>query len=368
MEQENSRRLTRAGSLALASCAILAAAISSPGCSDSESRTTRTIGIDEANAVAAPSTWSLEELPVSLELAAEQSVAMREAIAQLNTDSQRLHEEFRRGRTMGERRSARGVRPESPVQTFLATSSKTLSTDQFLILCDHLASQRAERHRDRIRRREGHRVESARSENRRGHHDKGRFSRVSHKLGLSPEQVRQLHEVCKEYRERSGALFASVASGTLTADAGAAQATKFAQSKRADLWTILTSEQLTKLDEGKQGRIVHGVDRRLKALDTQLTRRAEFLARVLLLSEDQARQAEQILLTSIPERERNLIGVRDGTIDSQVAALKGIELEQQVLAELRSILTEDQLKRLDAIRDLVPGGINASARHLREHS
>lgn len=377
-EHALSRWPIRTGSLALAGCALLWA-ISSSGCSDE--RATEVIGVDEASAAAVPSIWSFRELPGSLELTPEQSAGMRDAIDELNHESQRLHEEFRRDRPahgMGERGSVRGTRPEPPMLTFLESTSMLLNADQFLILCEHLVSQRdqlrddgigrRERHGDRINRRE-HRDESERAERgrdqRRG---KGRMSRwVSDDLGLSREQMSELHGVRREYREQSKALLESVVSGSLPADAGVAQAAQLARSMKADLSAILTSEQMATLDETNRNRIDRGIDRRMETLDTKLTRRAEFLARVLQLSEDQTGQAEQIFLASIPERERNLVGVRDGSIDPQVALLMGVQLEQQTVAELRAILTDDQAKRLDAMRDLIPRGMEAGANRFHMH-
>lgn len=291
MKQLNAQQLTTIGSFAAAGCILFAAAISSSGCSDSESRMTG-VEVDDANSSLRSSAWTLADLPASLDLTAEQSVEMEKAIAQLNTELQ-SHRKSWRARGTGAR--PRGIH-ESPMLDFLESSSQTLSTDQFLSLCDHLASQRAERHHEWIERRKRHRAEG-----------------------------------------------------------------------KADRSTFLTPDRRAKFEESRKGRMHHAIDRRLETMEARTTGRAEFLARILQLTGDQARQVEQILSAPIPEMRRNLEGVRDGAVDWQVAAHKGVELQQQALAEISSILNEDQRKRLDAIRDLVPLGTNALGGRGRMH-
>ena len=292
MKQLNSQHLTRIGSFAAAGCILFAASISSSGCSDSESRMTG-VGLGDANSSTRSSAWSLEDLPASLDLTAEQSVEMENAIAQLNTESQASHGKSWRARGTDAR--TRGIH-ESPMLDFLESSSQTLRTDQFLILCDHLASQRAERHHEWIERRKRHRA----------------------------------HE-------------------------------------KADRSTISTPDRRTDRKEPRTGRMHDAIDRRLETLEARMTRREEFLAGVLMLAPDQARRVEQILSASIPERRSHLEGLRDGTSGWKAAALQGVELERRVLAEVSSTLNEDQLKRFDAIRDLVPLGTTALGGRGRMH-
>jgi hypothetical protein len=99
-----------------------------------------------------------------------------------------------------------------------------------------------------------------------------------------------------------------------------------------------------------------GIDRRLEKLDDQLTRRAGFLTRVLALSDAQARQVEETLRGSVSERESVLRGTRAGSIEPRVALLMGIELEQRLLGQIESVLTADQIQRLEAAKELLPLG------------
>lgn len=307
MKNRSAQHLARIGSFSVAGCLLFAVAVSTSGCSDSESRMTG-VALGEASAAGQSFGWSLEDLPASLDLTAEQAVAMKDAIDRLHADLQRAH--GKRARGTGEK--ARGTH-ESPMMAFLETSSQTLRTDQFLTLCDHLASQRERMRQERVERFHRHREDGVRSEGAR------RFDRG---------------DAARSHLSRR--------------DRGAAHG----EFKRGE-WKKKWAEQ--------------HIDRRLESLEARTTRRAEFLAGVLQLSEDQTRQVGQVLSASLSELKRNLEGVREGTVDFRSAAKSGVELERRGLAEISSILNEDQLQRFDAIRDLVPFGTNALGGRGRMH-
>ncbi|MCA9729268.1 MAG: hypothetical protein KC729_16390 [Candidatus Eisenbacteria bacterium] len=334
--------------------AALGLMILTSGCSDSESQTSALTGVSATQAAetTAPS-LSLSQLPASMNLTTTQQTQLGEAIDQLNSDRQRLHSEFQRGPRGGGRfgdriRRTMGANAEPPMVTFLESSSEILDADQFQTLCEYLVSNRPER---------GQGGEGIR------HEGRGRMmGHLASELGLSDQQVSAMQDLMKSYGEQFRTLMESVLDGTVSAEDGVAQATQLAESLKGEMAGILTPDQLAKWEELKQDRIDQGIDRRLENLDTQLTRRAEFLTRVLQLSDAQSSQVEQILLASIPARERILTGVQNGTIPPQVAIMMGLQIEQQILTDIKAILTDEQIQKLEAMKDLIPHGMKMAGR------
>jgi hypothetical protein len=117
----------------------------------------------------------------------------------------------------------------------------------------------------------------------------------------------------------------------------------------------LTEEQREKAAKMRSERIGDRVEWRLSHLDDHVGRRAEFLGRVLGLSEDQASEVRSLYMDSIPERTEVLEGIRSGAIEPEQAADRILTIEQSIAGRIESLLTPAQTDRWEAIRELVPG-------------
>jgi Spy/CpxP family protein refolding chaperone len=342
---------------------VIALAIAAAGCSDSEAESVL-VGPDEEASVSDIPAFTLADLPPALDLTPEQAAAMEGAIDELNRSRSSRRERWARALSDEGRWRDRLARldpeREPPLVAFLETSSRTLDTDQFTILCAHLIAERGEQRASRVggdgnapgrrERTEARRAERDRQGGRSGH------ARMAEALGISGEQADRLRELRRSTGDEMRAVIASVRSGEMTVEAGIAGATRIAEAARAEAATILSPEQMAELEELKQERISRGIDRRLENLDDRLTRRGGFLSRVLALSPEQASRVEQLLLASIPERESLLRATRDGGSEPEMALLRGIQLERGLLEQIRGVLTEEQRARLDALADLLPLG------------
>ncbi|MEZ4655656.1 MAG: hypothetical protein R3E12_19230 [Candidatus Eisenbacteria bacterium] len=62
-------------------------------------------------------------------------------------------------------------------------------------------------------------------------------------------------------------------------------------------------------------------------------------------------------------RGRILTGVQNGTIPPQVAIMMGLQIEQQILTDIKAILTDEQIQKLEAMKDLIPHGMKMAGGH-----
>lgn len=314
----------------------------------------------------------MSDLPSSLSLTPEQQRAMQQALDELNAARVRRHEGFQRDDEQHHRRPRAGAGPENgpAFLTFLEQSAEILEPVQFGILAEYLADHPEEwrpmrrdgqRWRDRARARGG---ESGREPRWAREHEEERGSWREHGMGaklgdaldLDDAQRESVRDKLGSFREDMRALIRSVETGERSAEAALAEGISRVATMKADLASILTPEQLSKMETLERDHRTRRIDYRLENLDEGLSRRATFLDRVLGLDDAQAQQVRGFLLATVPEREALLRELESGALEPHLAPLRILQLEQSAQQRIRSVLTSEQQARLEMLKDLLPRG------------
>ncbi|MEZ4648461.1 MAG: hypothetical protein R3E97_06650 [Candidatus Eisenbacteria bacterium] len=349
---------TVVGALTLGSAFLLS------GCGDSE--TSDLLGSATSDTALASETLSMtsfttQDLPTELELTAQQESALSAAIEELESARAEMKARFEANHPVGGGRGGRaaggpdggrrggpvggGMMPDEgfvpPMMTFLSTAADILDRDQFVILAQYLAENRPARP-DR-----GDRPDHEKLGERFGRH-------LAEELGLSDEQIESFRTVVSSYREQFRDLREAVRDEEMGAAEALSQALTLAGSMKTELAAILTADQLSAFQELKAARMAEGIERRIDNLDERMTQRAEFVAAVLDMDDAQTAQTLSIFQNTVTQRTEILNGLKDGSIDPEVAAFRLLVIEKDAWDAVYAILTPEQQESWEALKDMLP--------------
>jgi hypothetical protein len=107
------------------------------------------------------------------------------------------------------------------------------------------------------------------------------------------------------------------------------------------------------------------IERRSDRFARRGDRQAAHFIRRLRLSKEQASSVRRVFEQTIPERRRIADGLSGGAISPEEGFFAMRQIDKDAEADVRALLTPDQAKRLDALRELRRPGPGARRHHDR---
>jgi hypothetical protein len=344
-------------------------------------------GCDSDRAVAGPGSennkdnvpgitaFSIDDLPASLNLSADQRTRLAAAIAEFRQDRQAVGRQFGAGgrgqgpdaagpRCHGKHdpgaRMHRGRRPgrgqgsgggngsgpaagfEPPMIRFVEKSSRILNGDQFVILAQFLAGRRAELRPD--------------PGDRPANFDGPLGHLAARRLGLSDAQQDQLQPLLTTFGEGMRQVRDGMDAGTMTPEQARDRAKELRLALEQGAKGVLTPEQWTQVQNFRQDRRERRSERRDDAQPQRIDRMTGMYIRILGLDDTQASKVRQIMEATVPARRALAERRAQGTIEPEDFAYEMMTIEKNAADQVRGVLTPDQAARFDALRSLLPRG------------
>lgn len=372
----------------LALLAALALAAIGGGCNEADDLVVaaQVDGLEQARDGSGPASLSLSDLPVEMELTADQQSRLGAALEDLSRARAEMWQERREHRQRGERGERRrggehrGVpgefgpeqehakfdgpkfdgakldrRPfddkEPPLVTFLEKSADILEPQQFALLAGVMAERRMQ-----LREWSEPMLEPLMDL---------RMGRAAKHLGLEKEQRQELRDALQGTGESIRATLRAVEDGSMSREAARDAVKQQREAARAQAQRILSAEQFEQAEAFRRERVAQSVDRRIEHLDSRLERRADHLSRVLALDDAGRAQVAQILQSSLSMRADLLRSLKDGARAPEDVAYEVTQLEARLADQIRAGLTPEQATRFDAVLELVPRGAGLGASRRR---
>ncbi|MBK8232483.1 MAG: hypothetical protein IT349_05175 [Candidatus Eisenbacteria bacterium] len=317
-----------------------------------------------------PSAFALSDLPAEMKLTPDQSARLSSALETLAAERRERADSWserrarfgkhqgRGGRTDGGQDGRSGPRDwfprgheggkSSPMIGFLEESSKILEPDQFLVLARFLDQRR----------------ESRRSEVQAfmGRHGARGLDRMARHLGLDATQQTGMRDLLERHAEGVRDIATQLEAGSMTAEQARARSRELRESLRTSAQSILTPDQYERIHRFRGERLARQIEHRVQRMDEQMMRRADFLGRVLGLSDEQTSRVRAVLEETISQRQTTLRNVGAGSLEPEDAALELWETEKATAERIRPLLTTEQQTRMDALLDLLPRGLRFGGR------
>jgi Spy/CpxP family protein refolding chaperone len=346
-------------------------ALASTGCDPDRSVAASDRGSNKGN-VSGIAALTIDDLPATLNLSAEQRTRLTAAMAELRQDRDVIGHRFgvggrgrgqdgpwhrgqeaRRPRARAHRGDgpARGYEPgggpkegfEPPMVRFLEKTSSILSGDQFVTLTQFLAGRRAEL-------RPG-------PDGPRAAFD-GTFGRLAaRRLGLTEDQRDQLRPFFTAFGDGMRSVRDGLEAGTLSPEQARDRAKELRLALEQSARGVLTPEQWRQVRAFREERRDRQFDRRTDAQPQHVDRITGMYVRVLGLDDAQASRVRQVMGATIPARQAVAERRAQGTIEPEDFAYEMMNIERGAAEQVRGLLTPDQAKRFDALLDLLPRGL-----------
>lgn len=362
------RRLRRAATLA-ALFLVFGAVIglASTGCDADRSVAASAPGTDKDSSPGVAA-FTVDDLPATLNLSADQRTRLTAAITELRESRQAAGHRFGAGgrgrgpdgagsRGHGKRapgaRMHRGESPrggegpaaggEPPMIGFVEKASSILNGDQFVILAQFLAGRRAQ-----MRPGTGDAPPAA---------FEGPFGHMAaRRLGLTDAQQEQLKPLFATFGEGMRQVRDGMDTGAMTPEQARDRAKELRLALEQGAQGILTPEQWKQVQTFREGRRDRSSERRDDAQPKRIDRVTGIYIRVLGLDDAQASKVRQIMEATIPARRALVDRRAEGTIEPEDFLYEMMSIEKNAADQVRGLLTPDQAKRFDALRDLLPRG------------
>jgi Spy/CpxP family protein refolding chaperone len=240
---------------------------------------------------------------------------------------------------------AGGIFP--PAAKFLSACGEVLQTDQFVALADYLKGIQAE-HRSQIR--EARQPFDGMVADR-------MVRRLVDQLALTPDQEKQVRAIFQELRESR---MAARSSGRDSVISDASEFSRHREELTRRLSSVLTADQLTQFKSlGEKRHNRREANRKWEAdrserRDRRTANAVQCLQGVLQLSDGQSAQIKQ-MLASLPAPEPPDGGTACPMGPIRRPLMAGAEQFHRAESQIRTVLSPDQVKRLDAVLQLLPG-------------
>lgn len=224
---------------------------------------------------------------------------------------------------------------------FIATVAPSLDDAQLTSLVSLLLSRREERRSDM-------RAQYA------GKLGGDQLQQVAKELGLSDKQKEQLKALHAETRARADAQRKSGASD----DQMRAAMETIHKDSRAKLETILTADQVKKLDTMRDERFSHRMEHRVDNADKRSDAHLAWMVRTLQLSDTQASALKAAQSALNDTQESTFKAVHSGSLTRDQAHAQMGAAHDAFAEKLKGILTASQSQRLEILEPLFPGRIH----------
>jgi hypothetical protein len=228
---------------------------------------------------------------------------------------------------------------------FVATVAPSLDNGQLTKLVDLLVSHR-EAHRAEMRGQHGRA------------HDGDHLQALAKQLGLTKEQQDALKSLHQDTRAKADAQFAAFDKGSITEDQLHAELDAIHKAAREKMATLLSADQMAKLDSMRDERFANRLERRADNADTRLEAHAVWLDKTLELTDAQVSQVKASLKVMNDAQDAALKAVQAGSLSREQAHEQMRAAHDAFAAALKNILSAEQEQRFEILRPLVPGRIH----------
>jgi hypothetical protein len=361
------QRRSLGGGLVTAGLALVIAVLPVvTGCeSDADADSNRLLAPDTGAAFQGMSPPTVAELTAGAGLSEEQGRSLEPALTRWREEAGG-RDPRRDGRRFGSGPGGSGVQ-EPPLHAFLQECAAALDTDRFVAVVTYLAERR-ETHREERQevRAERRAAQQVFRHDRRGRRGDGPGFRGDGPgagmrefladLELTAAQRAALHEAMRTANRALREMHGAYAGGDLTADGVKSRAQEAVDALRASLQEGLTGEQFQAVVTRTRERARDMAGRRLEHLDAVGERHTTFLTGILALDDGQVAGMEQARTEARSRTQTLLNGIQNGGVAFADAVYEGIVIHEDLDASIRAGLTEDQIRRLDALERLRRGG------------
>lgn len=238
-----------------------------------------------------------------------------------------------------------GVAARRDEMEFIATVTPSLDDAQLASLVSLLVSRR-----------------QARRNEMRGHQgvmrDGDHMKAVANELGLTHRQRDALLSLHKDTRAKAQAQFESFDKGAINEDQLHDALGKIRQDAHAQMATILSADQMKKLDAVRDDRFADRMEHRVGNADKRSDMRLAWLTRTLVLTDAQASQAQTALTKLSGAQEATLKAVQSGSLTREQAQQQMGVARDAFGDNLKSILTTPQENRMEILKPLLPGQVH----------
>jgi len=309
-----------------------------------------TVGASSTGKIATVELPSLNALDDALNLTDAQSGQMATA---LNTWS----------RTIDERKAARADKsgPQGflrnagspPAMTFLADASDFLDNGQMVKLAGILKERQTtmrDQMRTQFRDHKGNRDGAPRFEGARAH-----FDQMAKDLNLTEEQQAALTKLRESMREKMQGTRGQREKSGDQRFRGAGQGTNFRDRMRTELESILTPDQLQRLDAIHEERSSQRKEVATEHATERLSDRVDFLTRVLKLDDSQKASLETTLRDAQTAHQQ-MRNSRTDHADWQAIRAQAEKIRTETESSITALLTADQKELYASLTDLLPMG------------
>lgn len=313
--------MTRSIRILISIAALAALFMLCPGCGSNEP-----VASEAADNNAVP---SFSEVNKALTLSDSDAAVVKSALA-----------EWKRGAN-AQNAGAPGFAGRRQEMEFIATVAPSLDDAQLTGLVSLLLSRREERRSDM-------RAQYA------GKRGGDQLQQVAKELGLSDKQKEQLKALHADTRAKADA---QRKSGATDEQMRAAMETIHKDS-RAKLETILTADQVKKLDAMRDERVSNRMERRVDNADKRSDAHLAWMVRTLQLSDTQASALKAAQSALNDTQESTFKAVQSGSLTRDKAHEEMSAAHDAFAEKLKGILTATQSQRLEILQPLFPGRIH----------
>jgi predicted small lipoprotein YifL len=252
--------------------------------------------------------------------------------------------EWKRGAN-AQNAGATGFAPRRQEMEFVATVAPSLDDAQLTSLVSLLLSRREERRSEM-------RAQHA------GARGGDQLKQVAKELGLSDKQREQMKALHADTQAKAQAQRESFRKGGVTEDQMRDAMEAIHKDSRAKLETILTADQVKKLDAMRDERFGNRMERRADNADKRSDTHLAWMVRTLQLSDTQAAQVRTAQSTLNDAQESTFKSVQAGSLRRDKAHEQMRAAHDAFGEKLKSILTASQSQRLEILQPLFPGRVH----------
>jgi hypothetical protein len=238
-----------------------------------------------------------------------------------------------------------GVAARRDEMEFIATVTPSLDDTQLASLVSLLVARRESNRGDMRARHAGTRNGEA-------------MKAMSTELGLTEKQQDALKTLHKDTRTKAQAQFDAFDKGAITEDQMHDALGKIREDAHTQMATILSADQMKKLDAMRDDRFENRMGRRVDNADKRGDMRLAWLTRTLVLTDAQASQAQTALTKLSGAQEATFKSVQSGSLTREQAQQQMRSARDAFSDNLKSILTAPQESRMEILKPLLPGQIH----------
>jgi hypothetical protein len=184
------------------------------------------------------------------------------------------------------------------------------------------------------------------------------MKKMAKELGLTDKQRDQLKALRAGTQAKAQAQRESFQKGSINEDQMRDAMEAIHKDSRAQLETILSADQLKKMDAMRDERFSNRMERRVDNAGKRSDAHLAWLVRTLQLSNTQATQVNTALSTLTDAQQSTFKSVQAGSLPRDKAQDQMRAAHDAFRDKLKNILTATQSQRLEILEPLIPGRIH----------